>query len=240
MDQSGSDLSVFLLRDATSSLLRDADLFAALTQESRGDQCAAADAARLSAMRERFMGVPATVGPGSELTPLARRVAQFPDEIKGAAKAAIAAALSRTAALLENARVVAIIRAQNPDAAIARGVELVEELGCLALEVTTDTVEFPRVLRELVRRCGAKAAVGVGTVMQAKDVSWIAALGATFMLSPVNPPGFVEACTRHGVVSLPAACTPNEVWTAHLQGATFVELFPAMSVALRHSSTNRH
>jgi len=124
-------------------------------------------------------------------------------------------------------RVVAILRAKNADLAIARGIELVTELGATAIEVTVDTVDFERVLSSLVTAVGDRALVGVGTVMHAADVRRIADLGAVFALSPINPQGFVVECLKCGIVPVPAAFTPTEVWEAYQQGAQIVKLFPA-------------
>lgn len=123
-------------------------------------------------------------------------------------------------------RLIAIIRAKNAKMAIKRGIELVE-MGCKAVEVTFDTADFENVLRTLVSRCGDKALVGVGTAMSVEDVRLAAKLGAQFALSPINPPGFVAECLRLGLLAVPAAFTPTEVWHAHCQGAHFVKLFPA-------------
>ena len=72
---------------------------------------------------------------------------------------------------LGKSRVLAGIRAKNADVAIARGIELINDLGATAIEVTLDTVEFPRVLSALVTAVGHKAQVGVGTVMRADEPS---------------------------------------------------------------------
>ena len=99
-------------------------------------------------------------------------------------------------------KVVAILRAKNADAAIARGVELAK-LGCSALEVTLDSVDFERVLSTLVARVGDFCCVGVGTVQDAADVPRVAALGAKFALSPFNPPGMIQ-------------CPPTGVYFSHI------------------------
>ncbi|EDQ85916.1 uncharacterized protein MONBRDRAFT_28906 [Monosiga brevicollis MX1] len=136
-----------------------------------------------------------------------------------------------TLAHLKNAGVLAILRAKNPDAAIARGIELVE-LGCRALEVTLDTTEWRRVLQTLVEKLPANVCVGVGTVMDA-DVPLlpeIARLGAKFALSPIDPLGFIDACHRVGILAVPAGMTSNELWDMHRRGAKLIKLFHASMV----------
>lgn len=135
--------------------------------------------------------------------------------------------MENTIKRMGDGRVVAILRAKNADLAIARAIELVTELNATVIEVTTDTEDYLRVLSTLCTLLGDKALIGVGTIMHATDIKKIAELGATFALSPVNPVGFVEECLKFGVVPVPAAYTPTEVWTAYQQGAKIVKLFPA-------------
>ena len=128
--------------------------------------------------------------------------------------------------MLGAAGVIGILRGKNPDEAIKRGVELVD-LGCRALEVTLDTVDFARVLTGLVEQVGDRCLVGVGTVMDVAEVAVVAKLGARFALSPINPKGFVHECLRHGILAMPAVYTPQECTEAVLDGAKTVKLFPA-------------
>ena len=124
-------------------------------------------------------------------------------------------------------KVVAVMRAVDPDLAISRAEELID-LGCRAVEITLDTPDFERVLRSVVRAAiGRDCLVGVGSIMDVADVSVAAKLGATFAVSPIHPKGFVDACLRHGLVAGPAAFTPTEIWSAHAAGAHFVKVFPA-------------
>ncbi|KAH8054845.1 10-hydroxy-9-(phosphonooxy)octadecanoate phosphatase [Aureococcus anophagefferens] len=104
--------------------------------------------------------------------------------------AASNAALDGALATVARGKVVAILRAKNATRHRA-GVELAN-LGCSALEVTLDSVEFERVLSTLVARVGDFCCVGVGTVQDAADVPRVAALGAKFALSPFNPPGMIQ------------------------------------------------
>ena len=122
--------------------------------------------------------------------------------------------------------VVAIIRAKNAKVALARAIELVN-LGCAALEVTMDSANLSWLLPSIVEAVGDRCIVGVGTVMSVQDLEAAAAMGARFALSPINPPGFVKRCLELGVLSVPAAYTPQEIFDAHAQGAHLIKLFPA-------------
>jgi len=127
---------------------------------------------------------------------------------------------------LRQSKLIAIIRAKNPDVAIERGIEL-SKLGCRALEVTLDTPEIARVLPALVKGVEKHTLVGVGTVFDSKEIEDVAKWGAKFAISPINPSGFITACHKHGLVSIPGASTPNEIWNFHLEGALMIKIFPA-------------
>jgi Entner-Doudoroff aldolase len=193
---------------------RRADLLAALCQETVGDHSNTSEA-EYDAIAARYEGTTAHIGECAARQQQARGLPCKED------------AMRATIAELGKSRVLAIVRAKNADAAIARGIELVNDLGATAIEVTLDTVEFPRVLSALVTAVGHKARVGVGTVMRAEELTLVARLGATFALSPINPQGFVQRCLELGIVPVPAAFTPTECWTAFTQGAECVKLFPA-------------
>jgi len=136
--------------------------------------------------------------------------------------------LEETMARLSKAKVVAILRAKNAAVALARADELVA-MGCKCIEVTTDSVDFEKLLTALVKRIGDQCVIGVGTITTREQLEVSARCGAKFALSPVNPDdwGFIESCHKMGVVSVPAAFSPQEIYTAARQGAMCIKVFPA-------------
>ena len=129
---------------------------------------------------------------------------------------------------LEEAKVIAILRAKDADAAIARVKELAQ-WGCRAMEVTVDSQDWQRILVELKDAIGSICMLGVGTVYRPETVEEASKLGAEFALSPINPTLFTDACMRVGVVPVPAVTTPNEIDYAMQEGAQIVKLFPAQN-----------
>jgi hypothetical protein len=109
---------------------------------------------------------------------------------------------------LKKAKLIAIVRAKNPDVAIARGIELAE-MGCGALEITMDSTDCLKILKALVKAVGHKVLVGVGTVEDKMQIEAVADAGARFALAPVNPYGMVQAAHARGVLAMPAAMTPQ-------------------------------
>ena len=55
----------------------------------------------------------------------------------------------------------------------------------------------------------------------------IAALGARFALSPINPTGFIKECHRLGLLAVPSALSSNEMWEMHRQGVQMIKMFHA-------------
>ncbi len=84
------------------------------------------------------------------------------------------------------------------------------------------------IVSELSKKIPAtKCIIGVGTVIDLSQLDDIARTGAKFAVSPIHPEGMVHACHSRGILALPAASTPNELWNTKLQGALMVKLFPA-------------
>ena len=126
-------------------------------------------------------------------------------------------------------KIVAILRATNPDLAIERALEMTR-LGVKLIEITLDTVGFEDVVRAVSEKLPSDCMLGVGTVMEADKVDELVAmnLNIRFILSPINPQSFVQRCAANGIMAVPAAFTSNEIWKAHqIDGAPMIKLFHA-------------
>lgn len=101
-----------------------------------------------------------------------------------------------------------------------------EVAGLTALEVTLDSMRPFDAIRTLTEN-HPKMSVGAGTVRSVLEVQQAVEAGARFIVSPHLDPELVVAASRTGVVSVPGAATPTEVWRAANSGAGLVKLFPA-------------
>lgn len=101
-----------------------------------------------------------------------------------------------------------------------------EDAGLTALEVTLDSREPFDAVRSLVES-HPRMTVGAGTVRSVREVAQAVEAGARFIVSPHFDPDVVAAASAAGVVSVPGAATPTEVWRATRGGAELVKLFPA-------------
>lgn len=70
--------------------------------------------------------------------------------------------------------------------------------------------------------------VGFGPVMCSSStaIDEIAQSGARFVTSAIQPTGFVSTCHAAGLLAIPAAATPTEIWNAHLEGALVTSIYP--------------
>jgi 2-dehydro-3-deoxyphosphogluconate aldolase / (4S)-4-hydroxy-2-oxoglutarate aldolase len=126
-------------------------------------------------------------------------------------------------AAIERTRLLTIIRADDPDDAIAEalvaaGVEVVElsliSQGALAT-LERWRARFPQLV------------LGAGTVLGADACERAVAAGASFLISPGLERTVAERARVAGVPYIPGALTPSEIRACLDEGASLVKLFPA-------------
>ncbi|MFC0533113.1 bifunctional 4-hydroxy-2-oxoglutarate aldolase/2-dehydro-3-deoxy-phosphogluconate aldolase [Phytohabitans kaempferiae] len=127
--------------------------------------------------------------------------------------------------LLEQYRLMAIVRGGDADAAI-RSVVALFEAGVPLVEVSLTTTGAESVIERVRAALGPAAPLGAGTVCTAVDAMRAAEAGASFVVTPGYGPG-VEEAARLGLPALVGALSPTEVIAATGGGATAVKLFPA-------------
>ncbi|HEY8295926.1 MAG TPA: bifunctional 4-hydroxy-2-oxoglutarate aldolase/2-dehydro-3-deoxy-phosphogluconate aldolase [Micrococcaceae bacterium] len=126
---------------------------------------------------------------------------------------------------LSNARLLAIVRSPDPEAAISAAVTVLQE-GFRYVEISLNTAEALRVIEAVRRQAPEESRVGAGTVLSADDVAGVLGAGAQFIVTPALSPSVAES-VRLGVPVIAGAMTPTEVYSAIGLGATAVKLFPA-------------
>jgi 2-dehydro-3-deoxyphosphogluconate aldolase/(4S)-4-hydroxy-2-oxoglutarate aldolase len=128
-------------------------------------------------------------------------------------------------AALTSARVMAIIRGTDTDAAAATGIALLAT-GVRIIEVALTTPGALRAIETIRATAPDGTLVGAGTVLTVADVRDVAAAGAQFVVTPA----VVESISAAASLGLPVASgalTPTEAHTAIRLGASVVKLFPA-------------
>ena len=118
---------------------------------------------------------------------------------------------------LRAARLIAIVRGADCDAALASTLALAEE-GMGFIEVSLTTAGALDVIRRARAALGPDAWLGAGTVVSAADAEAAAAAGASFIVTPALGPG-VDAAVARGLPVVAGALTPTEVVSAEAAGA---------------------
>jgi 2-dehydro-3-deoxyphosphogluconate aldolase/(4S)-4-hydroxy-2-oxoglutarate aldolase len=128
--------------------------------------------------------------------------------------------------LLTDPGIIAIVRAQRA----AQVVPMFEALiagGVKAIEITMTTPNALAGISEARAKVGERAAIGVGTVLDAETCRAAAAAGAEFVVTPICRTELVAVAHAAGCPIMLGAYTPTEAQAAHEAGADFIKIFPA-------------
>lgn len=128
-------------------------------------------------------------------------------------------------AALRAHRLVAIVRGDDPEAALRTVMTLIEE-GVALVEVSLTGRDAPDVIAQARAALGPDAPLGAGTVLTADDARTVARAGADFVVTPAVCEG-VGAARELGLPVLAGVVTPTEIVAALRAGACAVKLFPA-------------
>jgi 2-dehydro-3-deoxyphosphogalactonate aldolase len=127
---------------------------------------------------------------------------------------------------------VAILRGITPAEAAAHARVLLDA-GFGAIEVPTNSPDWATSVRTIAQ-LAPHALVGAGTVTRADELDALQAAGGRLAVSPHTDPALIAEAVRRGLVALPGALTPSEVFAAVRAGAAMVKLFPAASLGPAH------
>ena len=108
---------------------------------------------------------------------------------------------------------------------------VLKDSGIRSVEITMNTEGALSMIEEAVERCGDVISVGAGTVITMEQLKQVTEAGADFALSPVMfTREMLDYCRERGVISVPGAFTPSEIYTQLTWGADIVKVFPAVTV----------
>jgi len=124
---------------------------------------------------------------------------------------------------IRQVRAVPVLRSRSTAEAVATGTALAAG-GLTALEVTYSVPNAAAAIGALAELPGI--CVGAGTVTTEAQAAEAAHAGAQFIVSPVSPPWFLDVATELGILAIPGAASPTEIWQAHDRGALAVKVFP--------------
>ncbi|MFE3588753.1 bifunctional 4-hydroxy-2-oxoglutarate aldolase/2-dehydro-3-deoxy-phosphogluconate aldolase [Streptomyces niveus] len=122
-------------------------------------------------------------------------------------------------------RLVAIVRGDDPDAALRTVLALVDE-GITLVEVSLSGRDALDVIARARAALGPGAPLGAGTVLTAADAHAVHRAGADFVVTPAVCEGVIAA-RELGLPVLAGVMTPTEIVAALRAGACAVKIFPA-------------
>jgi len=128
-------------------------------------------------------------------------------------------------AILKLAPVVPVLIIEDPATAVPLARAMVAG-GLKAIEVTLRTERAVEAVRAIAAEVEG-AVIGVGTVMNADQVSQSVAAGARFMVSPGASPGLLSAVAESPVPLLPGSASASEAMTLLEHGYHLQKFFPA-------------
>jgi 2-dehydro-3-deoxyphosphogluconate aldolase/(4S)-4-hydroxy-2-oxoglutarate aldolase len=126
---------------------------------------------------------------------------------------------------LSRRKVLAIIRADGPDRALA-SIRTLVTAGITALEVSLTTPGGAEAIFKARSEFDPTVLLGAGTVLTAAQADEVAAAGAGFVVTPAITRGAYRS-VELGLPLLCGALTPTEVVAALDLGALAVKIFPA-------------
>jgi len=100
--------------------------------------------------------------------------------------------------------------------------------GIRFIEITFSVPGADEVIRSL--RADDRVLVGAGTVLCVHDAKKALKAGASYLVSPGFDEEVVKFAKKEGVVSIPGAATPTEIYRAHKAGADIIKLFPFVEI----------
>lgn len=122
--------------------------------------------------------------------------------------------------------IIAILRGIRPEEAEAH-VEALIAAGVTTIEVPLNSPDPFDSIGRILKRFGAEATIGAGTVLDPAEVELLAGMGAHIVVSPNCDPAVIAATRAAGLQSWPGVFTPTECFTALKAGATGLKFFPA-------------
>lgn len=131
-------------------------------------------------------------------------------------------------------RLIAILR----DVEYSNAIPIVEVLiknGITELEISLSSEELGlKTLTEIVSRFGDKVNVGVGTVVNIRQLKASIQAGANFVITPAFDDEIVKYCCENKIEIIPGVFSPSDVMRALSYGITLLKLFPANALPINY------
>jgi len=132
---------------------------------------------------------------------------------------------AQLATILATAAIIPVITIERAEHAVPLARALIDG-GMATLEITLRTPAAPAAIAAIARAV-PEAIIGVGTVLDRRDLERARALGARFALSPGATADLLAAAATSPLPLIPGVQTASEVMAAVAHGFSILKFFPA-------------
>ncbi|GHC76535.1 2-dehydro-3-deoxy-6-phosphogalactonate aldolase [Limoniibacter endophyticus] len=126
--------------------------------------------------------------------------------------------------------IIAILRGIAPDEAVSMAQALIQA-GIRIIEVPLNSPNALESVRLISDNVQDRALIGAGTVLTSTEVEMVAAAGGRLIVSPNTNEAVIRSTRNAGLISIPGAATPTEVFAAIHAGADAIKAFPAEMIS---------
>ncbi len=124
---------------------------------------------------------------------------------------------------IERHQLMVAVRTASPDEAYRAALACIDG-GIRFIEITFSVPDAASVIRELCT--DDRATVGAGTILCLEDARKAKNAGASYLVSPHCDEEIVRFTKEEGLLSIPGACTPTEIYRAYRAGGDIIKIFP--------------
>ncbi len=128
---------------------------------------------------------------------------------------------------LKKSQLMVAVRTKTAEEAYQAAMACVEG-GIKFIEITFSVPGAEEVIKRLSG--DNRVTVGAGTVLTIDEAKNALNAGASYIVSPVLDEKIVSFSKKEGVVSIPGACTPTEIYQAYTAGGDIIKLFPFVEI----------
>lgn len=124
---------------------------------------------------------------------------------------------------IERQQLMVAVRTATPEEAYNAAVACIEG-GIKFIEITFSVPGAESVIKKLC--ADSRVTVGAGTVLTLPEARKALNAGASYIVSPNCDEEIIKFTKGEGLVSIPGACTPTEIYRAYKAGGDIIKIFP--------------
>ena len=128
---------------------------------------------------------------------------------------------------LERYQIMIAVRTDTAEHAYKAAMACIEG-GIKFIEITFSVPDADDVINKI--SSDSRVTVGAGTILNVADAKKALNAGAKYIVSPNFNEDVVRFTKKEGVISVPGACTPTEIYRAYSAGGDIIKLFPFVEI----------